>query len=301
MSAMDTETFDVASSLKTLRLACTAVGLSMAQEPELIRLGENAVWRLPEHRLVARVARSIDRFPLAERGVQLARWMHSHHVPAVLPSDEVANPVRTDDDRVVTWWTEVRHHRPATPAQLGAALRALHDMPLPTPDLVSLPEASTVDKVDQRLAAVSLTEPDRDFLQSMAARLHREYTDLTYDLPYGLVHGDAHAANLLVTSDSQLGWVDLDGVAMGQPEWDLVLTPIEHECGWVTSDAYQEFVDAYGYDVTTSPAYPVLREVRLLRMTSWLAQLPSAQARDEVTRRIRDLREGTPIQGWQAF
>ncbi|WP_159942503.1 MULTISPECIES: phosphotransferase enzyme family protein [unclassified Nocardiopsis] len=298
---MDTETFDATSSLKTLHLACTAVGLPVKQEPELIRLGENAVWRLPEHHLVARVARSIDRFSMADRGVQLARWMHHHQVPAVLPVDQITNPVRTEDNRVVTWWIEVRHHKPATPAQLGAALRALHDMPLPDPHLINLPEASTVDKIDQRLATVILAEHDRDFLQNMAARLHREYADLTYDLARGLVHGDAHAANLLVTPDKQLGWVDLDGVALGQPEWDLVLTPIERDCGWVAPEAYQEFVDAYGYDVTTSPAYPVLREIRLLRMTSWLAQLPGAQARSEVDRRIRDLRERAPIRGWRAF
>ncbi|OLT25417.1 hypothetical protein BJF83_22935 [Nocardiopsis sp. CNR-923] len=287
--------FDVPTSLQTLRAACEAVDL-VAPSPELIRLGENAVWRVRPG-LIARVARSADRYPLHERGVRLAQWMHAHQVPATLPVDGLPNPVRADG-RVVTWWEEVSQARPATPAELGAALRALHEMPLPD---LELPDAATVDKVDARLAVVDIDEEDRAALCSMAARLQDNYSGLEYELPFGLIHGDAHPANLLADPQGRLGWVDLDGVAMGHPEWDLVLTAIERDCGWVSPDAYQGFVTGYGYDITTSPTYPVLRAIRLLRMTSWLAQLPGERVRREVERRIGDLRNGTSIHGWKAF
>ena len=57
--------FNAPSSLLTLRSACSAAGLSLDPEPELIRLGENAVWRLRGLGIVARVARSTDRYALA--------------------------------------------------------------------------------------------------------------------------------------------------------------------------------------------------------------------------------------------
>lgn len=287
--------FDAPGSLDTLRAACASVGLS-APSPELIRLGENAVWRVRPG-VIARVARDEDRFPMHERGVSLARWMHAHQVPVALPVSDLPNPVRVDG-RVVTWWEEIPKARPATPPQLGAALRALHEMPLPDLDL---PEAATVDKVDARLAVVDIPAEDRAALLAMSARLNTAYEGLEYELPRGLVHGDAHAANLLSTPEGRLGWVDLDGVALGQPEWDLVLTGIEYECGWVSDDAYAGFVSGYGYDVRAAPAYAVLREIRLLRMTSWLAQLPGEAKRRETARRIADLRQGRPILGWKAF
>lgn len=290
-------TFDTPSSLVTLRAACKAVGLETgATAPELIRLGENAVWRVRPG-LIARVARGEDRFAMHERGVRLARWMHAHQVPAALPIEDLPNPVKADS-RVVTWWEEVPHARPATAPELGAALRALHEMPIPD---LALPEAVAVDKATDRLAVVDLPEADRAALLVMAARLAQEYEHLVYDLPRGLVHGDAHAANLLADPEGGLGWVDLDGVALGQPEWDLVLTAIEHECGWVSDEDYAGFVSGYGYDVRGCSAYRVLRGIRLLRMTSWLAQLPGQAERDETARRIADLRQGTSILGWRAF
>ncbi|MFE7461726.1 phosphotransferase family protein [Nocardiopsis terrae] len=291
--------FTAPSSLSTLRSACAAVGLESFSEPQLIRLGENAVWRLPKLNVIARVARSDDRYAQAERGVAMARWMAQHQVPVAAPLEEIDNPHRTEDGRVVTWWQEVEQARPASPAQLGAALAALHRMP--APEHVELPRAATVDKAEARLRVVDLDEEDRVALLELAGRFQAEYAALSYDLAETVVHGDAHAANLMATPAGGLGWVDLDGVAWGQPEWDLVLTAIEYECGWVSDAQYSEFVDAYGYDVTSSAAYPVLRGIRLLRMTSWLAQLPGAVERREVVRRVRDLRTGASILGWRAF
>lgn len=298
MASMTT-VFTASSSLTTLRRALDRVGLSLDREPVLIRLGENAVWRLPDRGIVARVARSLDRYALAERGVLLARWMARHDVPVAPPVEGIDNPLRTEDGRVVTWWHEVPQARPADPAQLGAALAALHRMPVPE---IHLPPVATTDKAETRLRQVDLDQEDRAWLLEWAGELHDKYARIE-GLAWepGLVHGDAHAANLMATPSGELGWVDLDGVAWGPREWDLVLTAIEHECGWVDQERYAAFVGAYGYDVRTSAAYPVLRDIRLLRMTSWLAQLPGAAERREVARRIRDLRSGAPILGWRAF
>lgn len=55
---------------------------------------------------------------------------------------------------------------------------------------------------------------------------------------------------------------------LGQPEWDLTLTAVHHECGWHPLCDYAAFVNAYGYDVRTAPAWPVLKAIRMLRMTT---------------------------------
>lgn len=291
-------TFTAPTSLLTLHSACAQVGWDLPSDPELVRLGENAVWRLPEG-VIARVARSEDRYAQAQRGVALARWMAEHQVPVAAPIEGIDNPHRTPEGGVVTFWQEIPQARPASPGQLGAALASLHRMPAPSH--VDLPRAAAVDKAEGRLRVVDLEEEDRAALLELAARLQGEYAGLSYELEPTVVHGDAHAANLMATPHGEVGWVDLDGVGWGQPEWDLVLTAIEHECGWVTDREYGQFVDAYGYDVMDAPAYATLRGIRLLRMTSWLAQLPGAVERAEVERRVRDLRGGGSIRGWRAF
>ncbi|MBB5081511.1 hypothetical protein [Nonomuraea endophytica] len=82
-----------------------------------------------------------------------------------------------------------------------------------------------------------------------------------------------------------------------------MLTAIERDCGWVTPKEYGEFCDAYGYDVTSSPAYPVLRRTRLLRMTTWLAQKygESPEISREVQHRIRSLENDEQILSWSAY
>jgi hypothetical protein len=69
---------------------------------------------------------------------------------------------------------------------------------------------------------------------------------------------------------------------------------------WITAEQYQSFVDAYGYDVLSSPAYPWLRDVRELRMTSWLAnKADQSQAiKDEVGHRIACLRGDRGPRPW---
>jgi hypothetical protein len=101
-------------------------------------------------------------------------------------------------------------------------------------------------------------------------------------------------------------FLDLERVAVGPPEWDLVHTAIKHHSfGWISANEYGSFCLAYGYDVTTSPGYPLLRDIREFRMTCMAAQL--AAENDALTAQaawrlscIRGDRGPRPWSGWQA-
>ncbi|GAA4736690.1 phosphotransferase family protein [Phytohabitans rumicis] len=159
-------------------------------------------------------------------------------------------------------------------------------------------------RFDARLAGgVTLSATDRTFLTAYREHLATQWDRARFELGEAVLHGDAHMDNLLRTADGRLVFVDLETVAIGPPEWDLTLTALYHECGWFSADEYGGFVDAYGYDVRTSGAWSVLRGIRMLRMTTWLAQSAADHPEREVQlrHRIATLRDGTAPEGWTGF
>ncbi|MGQ0773529.1 MAG: phosphotransferase family protein [Pseudonocardiales bacterium] len=126
---------------------------------------------------------------------------------------------------------------------------------------------------------------------------------MQFEMAPAVVHGDAHNENLVRCGDGRIVFVDLERVGVGQPEWDLTLSAVYHECGWHSATDYAAFADTYGYDVRASPAWPVLKAIRMLRMTTWLAAATADDpARAEQVRfRLATLRDGTAPTGWDGF
>ncbi|WP_329431227.1 aminoglycoside phosphotransferase family protein (plasmid) [Streptosporangium sp. NBC_01495] len=290
--------FDVESTQVTMRMAASLAGIN-ADDAQLVRLGENAVFRLVGQAVVARVARSAKQRTDVQRELRLADWLAAHDIPVARPV--VPNVVEADG-RLVTFWEEIPGPRASTPEELGAALRRFHALS-PSAEL-GLPRIDPLARVEERIAAArALSTAERDALIGYAAVVGQEFAHAVFDLEMSMVHGDGHVDNLVRGSNGRLAFVDLEECAYGQPEWDLVLTAIERDCGWVTAEQYEQFSRAYGYDVTTSPGYEVLRRVRLLRMTSWLAQkaAESAEVLAEVRHRIQTLQTDQVELSWNAY
>jgi hypothetical protein len=93
-----------------LRQACAAVGLT-ADGAQAVRLGENAIFRLPGA-VIARIARPGQQ-AAARREVAVSRWLNASGVAAVAAVAAVPGldqPVEVHG-RSVTFWEELpRHH-----------------------------------------------------------------------------------------------------------------------------------------------------------------------------------------------
>jgi hypothetical protein len=294
--------FSAESTRRTLEIACTALGLD-AGGAELMRLGENAIYRLRPVPLVARIARTVDYLPDIETEVAAARWLESVAFPAVRLAGPADQPV-VADGRVVTFWELVSERTEyGTVAELAVLLRWLHGL-VPPSSLV-LPELRPFARVDARISGAELAVEDRAFLRARLAELRESYARLEFVLPAGPVHGDANIGNIIRRqSDGVAILIDLDGFAAGPREWDLVLTAMYFErFGWHTAQEYREFVAGYGFDVMSWPGYPVLRDVRELLMVAWLAQntRETPEIAAEVARRIEDLRSGDGRRDWAPF
>src|SRR5581483_2633933 len=184
------EPFTEESAGRVLAQTCRAAGLPHA-DAELIRLGSNAVYRLPSAQALVRIGRSTADLPRVERMVRVTRWLAEVDFPAARLLPGVVQPV-VAAGRVATVWELVQDREDwATLPELAELLRALHW--LEEPASLGLTPFEPLADWDARMAAMTaVSEDDRVFLDERATQLGKLYDRLDFVLPYGLIHGDAN-------------------------------------------------------------------------------------------------------------
>ncbi|MFE7528641.1 phosphotransferase family protein [Kitasatospora sp. NPDC057542] len=260
----------IEDSRALLLKACATARLS-AVGAEPIRIGENALWRLP-HRIVARIGRP-GQSAAAARELAVARWLHDCGVPAVRPLDQLQEPLDVDG-KPVTFWHELPPHRPGTASDIAPLLRRLHELPVPAAPLDCLdPFVRLAARID---GATTLCDGQRQWLRDRLAALEATWSDLPTGLPASVIHGDAWGGNVAVTPTTTY-LLDFERTSLGPPEWDLTATAVGYGTfGTVSDSEYTAFCKAYGADVTTWTGYPVLRDTRELRVTCFALQHAAA-------------------------
>jgi aminoglycoside phosphotransferase (APT) family kinase protein len=282
-----------------LLVACRTAGLD-PRNAELLRLGENALYRLPGN-VIARIGR-LGQLAAATKEINVALWLESADVPAVQAMSEIDQPVDVDR-RPVTFWRELPPHEHGTPTEVATALRRLHSLDQPTS--FKLPPIAPFVRLDERISSASrLTEKERAWMREHLAELRSRYSNLPAGLPHCVVHGDAWIGNVVSTSDGQVVFLDLERTAIGPPEWDLVHTAIKHTSfGWITAEQYREFCDIYEHDVTEWEGFALLRDIREFRMTCMAVQIASTNSayHEQAAHRLACLRGShgpRPWGGW---
>jgi aminoglycoside phosphotransferase (APT) family kinase protein len=292
--------FTPESTKATLLEACTQAGLDPSNA-QLIRLGENAVYRLASP-VIARIGRTVAYTDDAQKEVAVARWLATEDFPAVraLPIDQ---PLSVDG-RVVTFWESISDVEDyGSPVEVGTLLARLHTMKAPAE--LRIPRLEPFARAERRIIGNDwFSSEDAPFLRDRLVQLREDYAALTFELPQGVIHGDASVGNVIRDRTGRPVLIDLDGFAMGPREWDLILTAIYYErFGWHTTQEYDSYTRAYGFEVMHWPGYPVLRDVREFLMVTWLSQKAGhdERAAAEVHKRIRALRTGASRCDWEPY
>lgn len=285
---------DATSARTALVDAANQAGLD-ARGAELVRIGSNAVFRFRGARVIGRVAPSEDRLDSAKQEIAVARWLLDAGVPAVRALD-IPQPL-VSQRRVVTFWEsasdEVEY---GTTVELGTLLRQLHALTPPLP----LPTHDPIARAYGRLQ--TFDGEAKGFLTERCEALQVDYSQLTFALEPGVIHGDANVGNVIRDRSDRALLSDLDGFSIGPREWDLILTALYYErFGWHTEAEYRGLVDSYGFDVMAWSGYPVMRDVRELLMVVWLADksMSDESVTAELETRVRALRTGGSRRDWQ--
>lgn len=304
----------VALELRThLGHVCEQIGVD-PNDARLVKYTMNAVFVAPP--FVIRLAAGPHAATLARRVVSVAASLEQAGMPTVRLAQGVASQPIFSGDWVATAWQYVPTvGDEPKPVNLAVPLRALHSLDRLD---VALPHWSPIEKFRRRLDAAAVLPPEEaaeleqwsrtelgigatDLLRDLRLRCDEAEEDLdrvAWRLPPGVIHGDAHTGNILLSAAgygavarSEPLLCDLDGTCIGPREWDLV--PTAHGAtrfGRSPAD-YQEFVGAYGVDITEWTGWPVLRCVRELQLVT--STIDTLAGRPDVSRelahRIRSL------------
>jgi hypothetical protein len=257
----------------------------------LLRHQTNAVYKLDRDAVIVKIARPDYSLEHIRTTVALTRWLMARDFPTV-PLLDIVQPVMVQG-MATTLWQYLPQYRPMLASDIAVPLRMLHELPLPP---VRLPEIEAVAAIRYSLDREHiLTSDDHRFLMRRCDELSTSLADLRYDTPRCLIHGDPQHANALWGGDGPL-LADWDSAAIGHKEWDLVTIEVHCRRFGHPMDQYLMFCDLYGGDIRDWPGYPVLRDVRELRMITTNARKspPDSRGADEVRRRVAQLRAGTP-------
>ncbi|MEU6005937.1 aminoglycoside phosphotransferase family protein [Streptomyces sp. NPDC047453] len=300
-AARSEEGFTSAGAARVMSAACRAAGLD-DRGAELIRLGENALFRLASVPVVMRVARGREWLTTARKEVAISRWLADEGFPAARIVEDLEQPFVVDGHPVTFWHLIVEGDQKATYGELGVTLRDLHA--LKVPDGLELPSFDPFDKQQRRLDRAVIPEDDKVFLRKRWRELQDKYAELRFQTPKGPVHGDAHVQNLMVDDQGQVILIDFEAFCFDHPEWDLMVTAVEHHSlGWQTDEQYADFVTAYGRDLYDWPGYETLRGLQEFGMTTWLMQNVQEDERTaaEYRRRIAGLRNDDAPRDWRPW
>lgn len=281
---------------RVMLAACQILGFD-PNGSQLIRMGENALFRLPRSAVVVRIGRSFQELNLE---LSVANWLKTSGVPC---SDPAVEKVIDIDGHPVSAWKLIESDiEKPTASELGAILRLIHD--LPEPVTFNLPEFQPMPKVNKRLRDLEtyFDQSIVDFLRSKKNSIEKEFKEVASELGSGPIHGDAHIGNLMRGADKRIRIIDYGDFCIGPREWDLCTPAVGFKVGTLSEESYKEFASAYGFDVLKWQGFETFQSARELNMTVWLMQLTgqSKEIDEEIEKRIRDL-HGNGIRRWKPF
>ena len=271
-----------------------------ADDAQMLRLTNNAVFALPRAGLVIRINRSHGLHERAYKVVRLAQWFEQINAPTIRLLSAIKQPLQVGDLLATVWqYVPPAMERP-TVIDLGPVLHAFHSQdPPPFP----LPTWDPVEDARQRLAdAEALQDNHRALLGAWCDLLRPRLDDLRQRTESGMVHGDAHVSNLLRAADGRVLMCDFDSTCLGPWQYDLVAVPVGEQ-RFRRSGMHRALAETYGYDVTTDPDWPLLKEARELKMIvgalPYLASGPKVLQEFEL--RLRSVVDGDHDVRWTPF
>jgi hypothetical protein len=290
--------FNESTARSALSAAAEESGIPYRPAVLISPVADNAVFRLPGG-VVGRVSSADRALARANRDVAIGRWLNAQGFPAVAPVESVVQPV-VSQGYVVTFWHEVPDAVMASTRELGSLLDHLHAIAVP-PDVDIEPLQPFVGlDAHVQAAATHLADHDVAFLTEHLGELHAAYETLDFTHPVGLIHGDANRKNAVRGSDGRAVLLDLERFSIGPREWDLAVPAVYRRLGWYTEAEYDDFVDAYGWDVHEWDGLPTLVAIREFRMTAWLAARVDREPAllSEAEKRIASLRAPDVPRAW---
>lgn len=226
------------------------------------------------------------------REISVAGYVARGGGPAVPPCRTVDPGPYIQDGLAISLWDFVPAdpERPSAP-QVGAALARLHlaaaDCPAELGDLTPGRE-----QISEGLDAL-----EREAVLGLAiiGALRAEHARLLDRLPHRpvvVLHGDAHAGNLMAAAGGW-HWIDLEETCRGPAEWDLVC--MADQAGSDAPAALRAYAERAGRPMPAAAELAPFHDLRMLEAVVWtncMAHLYPARYRDQARDRLAKILSG---------
>jgi Ser/Thr protein kinase RdoA (MazF antagonist) len=277
-----------------------------ADNPVVLSSRGNLLVHLAPAPVVARVATLTalsrrDPYAWLAREVAVARYVSDRGGPVVSPTSAADAGPHRQNGFVISLWEHIPPlDREASPAEVGTALAQLHDTARDCP--AELGDMSPVRElisdgllVLERAAAIgaatlaALRSVHADVLAELTSGLPAETTPAA--AMQIVLHGDAHAGNLLAHKNRGWLWIDLEETCRGPAAWDLA-TAAGRYAGDAGPGVLRAYASAAGKAVPDAATLAPFYRARLLEGAVWslcMAQLYPARYADVSARLLAEV------------
>ena len=229
-------------------------------------------------------------------------------VPAVRPLEGVADPLEVDGAAVTLWELERLVRRPVRPAAVGHLAGRLHRATIDGQGWEGIERFDPLRDVAEQLAIAELTEEETALLGGVTAEVTRRWAQEVGEGdtagvgavgPRGIVHGDLHAGNVLLTRRGPI-LADLELAGVGPVAYDLAAPVVAVLRYGAPATALAAYARAYRAPIPAAARHGVLRDAYELWLTTWALanrHLDGAHAL-EATRRLERWRQPRRARDW---
>ncbi|MEV6928099.1 aminoglycoside phosphotransferase family protein [Dactylosporangium sp. NPDC051485] len=287
----------------TLAAVVQAVGEQLdvdVRDAVMVKFTNNAVFRLAHAPVVVRIAGSEAMRQRAPKVVQMAAWLAELGHPAVRLVSGIDQPITAHGHLVTAWQTVPETGARPTGHDLAAIIRMFEALPPPP---FPLPTWNPFVEIWQRIRdADGVTSAELAFLEHLTAEVQQRLRDVRFALPPGVIHGDIFAGNVLMSPDGPV-ICDFDSTSIGPREWDLTPVAVGKLRFDYPGDTHSVLAADYGFDVTTWDGFPVLQQIRELKLiTSVLPILnTNPRIRAQWRHRFDSIRNGDTSAKWTTY
>ena len=232
--------------------------------------------------------------PVAAREVEVAGALAEADVPVASLVGARGQPW-LEGGCVVTAWAWADTIGVAGPAHLGGLARRLRDNTVGT-HAFDVARFDPLAAIRNAVSLVPIGDEQGDFIRRRAQDLTADWARVADRDPAGtgVVHGDLHAGNVLLTAAGPL-LTDLELAGAGPCSYDTAPSVVMVERYGADPATLTAFLDAQGHDPRDWPGFATCLAVYELWVTAWAVGVRDRSPRlaEEAATRVRSLRDQT--------